>query len=77
MVFPLRLLRLKSTNAKLYKQITSLEGHVQHRKDQVSSLKIEKHLSIPAYLHVLFNYMLVRVLDGCKVAHYPPTPTTY
>jgi hypothetical protein len=36
MVFPLRLLRLKTSDPKLYKQITSLEGHVEHRQDQVS-----------------------------------------
>ena len=37
MVFPLRLLRLKTSDPKLYKQITSLEGHVEHRQDQVSA----------------------------------------
>ena len=36
MVFPLRLLRLKTSDPKLYKQITSLEGHVENRQDQVS-----------------------------------------
>lgn len=35
-VFPLRFLRLKTTNPKLYKQLTELEGHQDQRKEQVS-----------------------------------------
>ena len=36
LVFPLRLLRTKLKNPKLYQQLNRLEGHVDLRMDQVS-----------------------------------------
>ncbi len=35
-VFPLRFLRLRTSNPELYKQLSALEGHAQERLEQVS-----------------------------------------
>ena len=65
-MFPLRLLRLKTSDPKLYKQITSLEGHVEHRQDQVIVYdNVFKH-----HFNIIEQYFYMKtIIDrNCQIA---------
>ena len=58
-MFPLRLLRLKTSDPKLYKQITSLEGHVEHRQHQVIAYDNIFH----HHFNIIEQYFYKLILD--------------
>jgi len=66
-VFPLRLLRLKTSDPKLYKQITSLEGHVEHRQHQKSSASSDSMIAMGNMLSKIFDVTVNEAIQAIAI----------